>query len=59
MKISLAEREAQLMDVLWDRGPSTVNEVQAALADERAQDGGRYRSRGKEARLGTRRHPGD
>jgi BlaI family penicillinase repressor len=36
MRISLAEREAQLMDVLWDRGPSTVNEVQAALADELA-----------------------
>ena len=33
MKISLAEREAQLMDVLWDRGPSTVNEVQASLPD--------------------------
>jgi BlaI family penicillinase repressor len=33
MKITLAEREAQLMDVLWDRGPSTVNEVQACLAD--------------------------
>jgi BlaI family transcriptional regulator, penicillinase repressor len=36
MKISLAEREAQLMDVLWDVGPSTVNEVQANLADELA-----------------------
>jgi predicted transcriptional regulator len=36
MAISLAEREAQLMDVLWDRGPSTVNEVQAALTDELA-----------------------
>lgn len=36
MGISLAEREAQLMDVLWDRGPSTVNEVQAVLPDELA-----------------------
>lgn len=36
MGISLADREAQLMDVLWDRGPSTVSEVQAALADELA-----------------------
>jgi len=36
MKITLAEREAQLMDALWDLGPSTVNEVQARLADELA-----------------------
>jgi len=36
MKISLAEREAQLMDALWDHGPSTVNEVQARLVDELA-----------------------
>jgi predicted transcriptional regulator len=36
MKISLADREAQLMDALWDHGPSTVNEVQARLSDELA-----------------------
>lgn len=36
MKISLAEREAQLMDVLWDHGPSTVAEVQAHLRDDLA-----------------------
>lgn len=36
MRISLAEREAQLMDVLWDHGPSTVTEVQARLRDELA-----------------------
>lgn len=36
MKISLAEREAELMDVLWDSGPSTVNEVQSRLGDELA-----------------------
>ena len=36
MRISLAEREAQLMDVLWDHGPSTVSEVQARLSDELA-----------------------
>lgn len=36
MRIALAEREAQLMDVLWDHGPSTVNEVQSHLDDELA-----------------------
>jgi BlaI family penicillinase repressor len=36
MKITLAEREAQLMDALWDHGPSTVNEVQSRLGDELA-----------------------
>lgn len=36
MRISLAEREAELMDALWDHGPSTVNEVQARLGDELA-----------------------
>ena len=36
MRISLADREAQLMDVLWDHGPSTVNEVQSRLCDELA-----------------------
>jgi predicted transcriptional regulator len=36
MKITLAEREAQLMDILWDQGPSTVSDVQALLRDELA-----------------------
>jgi predicted transcriptional regulator len=36
MKISLADREAELMDVLWDNGPSTVNEVQSRVGDELA-----------------------
>lgn len=36
MRISLADREAQLMEVLWDHGPSTVSEVQAHLQDELA-----------------------
>jgi predicted transcriptional regulator len=36
MKISLADREADLMDVLWDHGPSTVSEVQVRLGDELA-----------------------
>jgi BlaI family penicillinase repressor len=36
MGISLSDREADLMDALWDRGPSTVSEVQAALADDLA-----------------------
>jgi predicted transcriptional regulator len=31
MRISLAEREAQLMNLLWDNGPSTVSEVQTRL----------------------------
>src|SRR5690606_6323271 len=36
MKISLADREAELMDVLWDCGPSTVSEVQSRLVDKLA-----------------------
>src|SRR5262245_36890485 len=36
MQITLAEREAELMEMLWDHGPSTVNEVQARLGDELA-----------------------
>lgn len=36
MQILLAEREAQLMGVLWDHGPSTVSEVQARLGDQLA-----------------------
>ncbi|MGC3980911.1 MAG: BlaI/MecI/CopY family transcriptional regulator [Steroidobacteraceae bacterium] len=36
MKISLSDREAELMDVLWEHGPSTVAEVKAQLADELA-----------------------
>ncbi len=33
MKISLTDREADLMQVLWDRGPSLVSEVREALSD--------------------------
>lgn len=33
MQTFLAEREAQLMGVLWDHGPSTVNEVQARVGE--------------------------
>lgn len=36
MQIALAEREAQLMEVLWDHGPSTVTDVQGCLVDELA-----------------------
>lgn len=36
MEISLADREAQLMQVLWDRGPSTVTDVQGELSDDLA-----------------------
>lgn len=31
----LTEVELELMQILWDRGPSTVREVQAALPPER------------------------
>jgi BlaI family transcriptional regulator, penicillinase repressor len=31
---TLTEAELRLMKILWDRGPSTVNEVVEALADE-------------------------
>lgn len=31
MKISLGSRESEVMDVLWQRGPSTVNEVLSGL----------------------------
>jgi BlaI family penicillinase repressor len=36
MLIDLTEREAELMEVLWSRGPSTVTEVQALVVDELA-----------------------
>jgi predicted transcriptional regulator len=36
MKITLAERESELMQVLWERGPSTVGEVQERLKDQLA-----------------------
>jgi predicted transcriptional regulator len=36
MDINLTDREADLMSVLWERGPSTVAEVQASLGDELA-----------------------
>jgi BlaI family penicillinase repressor len=36
MDISLTDREADLMEVLWEQGPSTVAEVRARLADELA-----------------------
>jgi predicted transcriptional regulator len=36
MHITLAEREAQIMEVLWDHGPSTVSDVQTHLHDELA-----------------------
>lgn len=36
MKIVLAQREAELMQVLWEHGPSTVAEVQGHLKDELA-----------------------
>jgi predicted transcriptional regulator len=34
--IVLAVREAELMEVLWDQGPSTVTEVRDKLKDELA-----------------------
>ena len=36
MDILLTDREADVMRVLWDRGPSVVNEVKDHLADELA-----------------------
>ena len=33
MRIVLAEREAELMEVLWERGPLTVAQVQESLED--------------------------
>jgi BlaI family penicillinase repressor len=36
MQMLLADRESQLMNVLWDQGPSTVTEVQSHLGAELA-----------------------
>jgi predicted transcriptional regulator len=36
MKISLTDREADVMQVLWDRGPSVVSDVQSELGDRLA-----------------------
>jgi predicted transcriptional regulator len=36
MEIYLTDREADIMRVLWDRGPSVVNEVKEQLSDELA-----------------------
>jgi len=36
MEIVLADREAELMQVLWDHGPSTVAEVKELVPDELA-----------------------
>jgi predicted transcriptional regulator len=35
-RIVLTDREAEFMEVLWDRGPSTVAEVREALPDDLA-----------------------
>jgi BlaI family transcriptional regulator, penicillinase repressor len=36
MEIILFDRELEVMQVLWERGPSTVSEVQEALPDPMA-----------------------
>lgn len=36
MKISLTDREADIMQVLWDHGPSLVTDVRAHLSDNLA-----------------------
>jgi len=36
MDVQFTDREFDIMGVLWDRGPSTVAEVQEQLADELA-----------------------
>jgi len=38
MRIVLTERELDIMAVLWERGPSTVAELRASLADELAHN---------------------
>jgi predicted transcriptional regulator len=36
MEIQFTDRELDVMGVLWERGPSTVSEVQTSLTDELA-----------------------
>ena len=36
MAIALTDREADIMQILWERGPSTVAEVRQALSDDLA-----------------------
>jgi predicted transcriptional regulator len=36
LEITLADREAELMEVLWDHGPSTVAEVRDRVTDDLA-----------------------
>ena len=36
MDIHLTDREADIMQILWDRGPSVVAEVRASLEDKLA-----------------------
>ncbi len=36
MEVQFTARELDVMGVLWDRGPSTVSEVRAALSDDLA-----------------------
>lgn len=36
MDISLTDREADVMQILWQRGPSVVSEVRGALEDDLA-----------------------
>jgi predicted transcriptional regulator len=36
LDISLTDREADVMHILWERGPSVVSEVRAGLADDLA-----------------------
>jgi predicted transcriptional regulator len=36
MDIVLSDREAELMNILWEHGPSTVSEVKAHVSDELA-----------------------
>jgi predicted transcriptional regulator len=36
MSVTLSNREAEIMAVLWEQGPSTVSEVKEKLSDELA-----------------------
>ena len=60
MDVQFTDREIDVMEVLWERGPSLVAEVRAALKDElayttvltilRTLEGKRYVSRAPEGR---------
>ena len=60
MKIALTDREADVMQVLWNQGPSVVNDVQKHLSDRLAYTTVLTVLRTLEAKgyVGTRRRDG-